>query len=115
MISRLDRLVDAASADLPEQYRAAAHEWVRLDARARQLETGKEVALLKRVRALSSEKGISMAAAEREVRLTQEWQDIENERDLARTQANASEVDKDYLRMKFAQWHVMRSQEELAA
>lgn len=112
MISRLDRLVDAASLDLPEQYRAAALEWARLDGQARDLEDGKGYWFAKRCRAMT---GMSVAAAEREVTASDEWRDIEKEAGRARTEANNAAAERDYLRMKFQQWHTMRASEEAMA
>lgn len=112
MISRLDRLVDAAVLDLPEQYRTAAQEWARLDGRARELEEGKAHWFAKRCRTMAA---LSVAAAEREVKAMDEWRDVEKEAAHARTEANNARADMDYLRMKFQQWHVMRASEEMAA
>lgn len=112
MISRLDRLVDAVSLDLPEQFRAAAQEWARLDGMARELEEGKAHWFAKRCRAME---GMSVAAAEREVKASPEWRDVETEASRKRTEANNARADMDYLRMKFQQWHTMRASEEMAA
>lgn len=112
MISRLDRLIDAASMDLPERFRDAAQEWVRLDARARDLEEGKPHWFAKRCRALT---GMSVAAAEREVKASDEWRDVEREARQACTDAHNAHAEMEYLRMKFQQWHVTRLREEMAA
>src|SRR5262249_26288416 len=113
MTSRLDALIDAAyNMDLPERYREAAQTWVRLDGQARELEDGKEHAFAKRTKTIN---GGSLAAAEREVKSTQEWRDILMEIARARTAANQAQTEMDYWRMKFEQWRLVRQQEEMAA
>jgi hypothetical protein len=112
MISSLDRLIDAANADLPERFREAALKWARLDGRARELEEGKARAFAKRARTLT---GLSVAAAEREVKSSPEWHDIETEAAQARTEANVALGEVDYLRMKFRAWLAVRASEEAVA
>lgn len=91
------------TAPLPisEQYRSAAHHWARMDGDARKLEEMKTSTLAKMMKALAGgEKPPPLAAAERDVKASQEWHDFITEMVMARTSANDARVEMDYLMMK---------------
>lgn len=88
---------------LSEQYRAAARDWARTDGHARKLEELKSSELAKRMKALGD---MTVAAAEREVKATQEWRDFIEEMAQARTAANAAFAELEYLRMKHNEWRI---------
>lgn len=96
-----------------EQWRLAAREYARLDGKARTLESLKDHLLARKARALSKPedgKELSIAAAEREVKATQEWRDFLQEKDDARTVANEARAEMESLQMKHEEKHGVRRQ-----
>ncbi len=85
------------STDLAERYREQAVRWATLDGHARKLEEMKTPELAKRVKAQGDK---AVAAAERDVRASQEWHDLVSETVQARTSANLAWAEMDYLRLK---------------
>lgn len=86
---------------ISDQYRAAARDWARTDGAARQLEETKTSVLAKMMKALGGgEKPPPLAAAERDVKASQEWHDFITEMVLARTAANLARVEMDTLQMR---------------
>lgn len=87
-----------------EQYRAQAVHWARADGTARQLEESKTAVLAKMMKALGGgEKPPPLAAAERDVKASQEWHDFITEMVMARTNANLARAEMDYLAMRHAE------------
>lgn len=82
---------------LSDQYRGAARDWVQNDGKARMLEESKTSVLAKMMKALGDK---PVAAAERDVKASQEWHDFITELTLTRTAANMSRVEMDTLMMK---------------
>jgi hypothetical protein len=96
-----------------EQYRMAAREYARLDGKARELEASKDHVLAKWARAMGKTedgKEMSVAAAEREVKATQEWADFRTEIEQARTSANEARAEMEALQMKHEEKHGVRRQ-----
>jgi hypothetical protein len=94
-----------------EQYRLAALKFARLDGRARELEASKDHVLAKRAREMgrtADGKEMSIAAAEREVKATQEWADFRSEIEQARTSANEARAEMEALQMKHEEKHGVR-------
>lgn len=83
-----------------EQYHAQALRWSDLDGKARSLEQLQEHELNKRAKAY---KDMSVAAAEREVKASQEWADYITEKVQARTSANDARAEMDTLAMRHAE------------
>lgn len=91
---------------ISDQYRAAARDWARTDGAARALEELKTSVLAKMMKALAGgDKPPPLAAAERDVKSSQEWHDFVTEMVMTRTSANLARVEMDTL--------MMRHQEEI--
>lgn len=81
-----------------DQYRQQAEAWARSDGNARKLEAMKDAVLFKKMKALGDK---PIAAAERDVKASQEWHDFITEMVQARTSANEALGEMTYLQMKF--------------
>lgn len=98
----LVRTMDASNAPLSEQFRAAAQEWVALDAAASLLEETKTAVLAKMK---SAHGDIPDSHAERKVKSSPEWNDFIEKMVKAREAAALKKVYLEYLRMKFTEWN----------
>ena len=98
------------AADHAEQFRTMGRKWTESDGRARKLKEMKEHVLAKRAKAMGDR---PVAAAERDVKASQEWADFLTEMVQARTQANRELIEVEYLHMKFFEKHGVRRALEL--
>ena len=85
---------------ISEQYRLAALEWVDLDNAARLLEETKTIALSTSMKALGD---LPVTSAEREVKCTLAWKEFVESIVTARTKANRSKVQLEFLRMQHSE------------
>ena len=92
----------SATEDVAERFRVIAKAWAKSDGRARQLEEMKSAVLARRMKALGDK---PIAAAERDVKASQEWADFLTEMVQARVQANTERGEMEYLHMKFHEAH----------
>lgn len=83
---------------ISEQYRLAAQEWTRLDARARMLEEGKTTYLAQQMAQLGD---VPVSKAERDVKATPAWADYIKGMVNARTLANEAKFQMQYLNMLY--------------
>lgn len=112
LYSGVARLIEAASVDVPEMYRDAHAAWVEAEGKACELE---EMLPLWFARRCKMQGDLSIAAAEREVKASQEMVDVVEEKLRARREANAKLGEKIYWDMKFRQWEAMRVRQEAMA
>lgn len=85
---------------LSEKYRLAASDYVKAEARARELEEGKSVFLSQAISALCLEDHkLSVAKAEREAKSSQTYKDYLRRMHDARTEANMRKIDCEVLKM----------------
>lgn len=87
---------------IAEEFRKAATAWAKSDGRARKLEEMKSAVLARMMKALGDK---PVAAAERDVKASQEWADVITEMVQARTQANTERAEMEYLFLKFHEAH----------
>ena len=86
-----------------EQYRLAGEAWVKADAQARALEEGKSVLLAEAVN-LMVEDGMSVAAAERKAKATDQYKKYLRAMVDARTAANMAKVRAQAADIQFKEW-----------